>query len=581
MIVAMKAWVLLGCRCFLGVGIAATQTLTAGELPRFSRITTGPIVLNSTSSVAGSWADFDNDGDLDLYVTTLLDNNGPLTNAQLFRNDGALVFTVITMGPVVNTPAKTGGGAWADYNNDGNLDLFVTAGGNNLLFRNDGGGNFTRITSGDIVNEFGYWNGAAWGDYDRDGWVDLYVTRGATQMPNCLYHNNRDGTFTKVTGTPPVTDAETSYGCSWVDYDGDGAPDIFVANFDEDGGDPENPHATCSLYRNEGGGSFTKMTSAQVGTIVSDSRAWEGCAWADYDSDGDMDCYICNATGPDALYRNDGGTFMAVLSGGVGTDSKYAIMAGWSDVENDGDLDLFVTNYANQNDALYLNDGSGGFTAVTGTDPAIDGIYSMGVAFGDFTNDGYPDLFIGAHEMNGERPFYVNGGGSNHWLKVKLVGNASNKWGIGAKVDASATIGGSPRIQRRVIEAGNNYLSPSNLSADFGLGNSLTATVTVTWPSGCVQTVLNVGANQTILVTEPSPASNSAITFTGHTILPDKSMKLEVLGIPCRVHTIEASTDLVTFASIGAATADAAGLFSFIDSDAALLHRRYYRITQP
>jgi len=257
----------------------------------FSQITTGPVVTSAGASQGPAWGDYDNDGWLDLYVPnagddflhrnngaggfTLItvqdnrfstsctwgdyDNDGALdlfvahgTNVSLYHNNGAGTLTRITTGALGNVPGQPCAGAWADYDNDGDLDLFVTSwayAGDlypNLLFRNDGGGNFIRVTDGAIVTDISECQTPAWGDYDNDGWLDLFVANGGyTNLRNFLYHNNRDGTFTRVTSGCVATDMAQSVGAAWGDYDNDGFLDLFVANGNRE---PQ----TCALYHNNG-----------------------------------------------------------------------------------------------------------------------------------------------------------------------------------------------------------------------------------------------------------------------------------------------------------------------------------------
>ncbi|HEY0551337.1 MAG TPA: FG-GAP-like repeat-containing protein, partial [Verrucomicrobiae bacterium] len=184
---------------------------------------TNPLTTSGGSTVGCAWADYDNDG----FVDIILINEGS-ANA-LFHNDGAGSFTKVTNTILTNSPFSQAA-EWGDYDNDGRSDLFIANYQNNrsFLYHNEGGGNFTRITNGTLVTDAGKFSGAAWGDYDNDGFLDLFVR---TYGPNnALYHNNRDGTFTKVTASVITTDASHSYAAVWGDYDNDGWLDLFVSN---------------------------------------------------------------------------------------------------------------------------------------------------------------------------------------------------------------------------------------------------------------------------------------------------------------------------------------------------------------
>jgi len=262
-------------------------------------VTTESPSTNSGYSEASSWADYDLDGDLDLFVA----NSGGNYKNFLYQNNGEESFTKITTGVVVTDAAISRCGVWGDYDNDGDPDLFVAneGGSKNQLYENLGGGNFAAVTTGEIVNDFeNSWSGS-WGDYDNDGDLDLFVANNGFQY-NSLYQNNGDATFTKVTGTPEVLDKTYSTSSGWVDYDNDGDLDLFVAN-GFGGGKKAN-----LFYVNDGSGGFTKRTDIE---FVTDSGWAYGCAWGDYDRDGDQDLFVSrwqSETENNDLYRNDTGT---------------------------------------------------------------------------------------------------------------------------------------------------------------------------------------------------------------------------------------------------------------------------------
>ncbi|MFQ5823096.1 MAG: FG-GAP-like repeat-containing protein, partial [bacterium] len=199
-----------------GTGVAAKDTL-------FTRITTGNIVNDGASSFSSSWGDYDADGDLDLFIA-----NTNSENNFLYRNNGDGTFTKITEGDIVNDGGSSLGSSWGDYDNDGDLDLFVVnaAGENNSLYQNNGDGTFTKITDGDIVNDGGNSQACSWGDYDNDGYLDLFVANGTLEN-NFLYNNDGSGTFTKITQGIIVNDGGESRGCNWADFDNDGDLDLF------------------------------------------------------------------------------------------------------------------------------------------------------------------------------------------------------------------------------------------------------------------------------------------------------------------------------------------------------------------
>jgi hypothetical protein len=312
----------------------------------FTRVMSGAIATDDTNSEGACWGDYDNDGYPDLFVAVGLGGND-----LLYRNNGDGSFTKIASGPVVQSGGNSRGCAWADYDNDGYLDLFVAneLGQNNFLFHNNRDGTFGKIISGSIVNDGGASYGCAWGDYDNDGFLDLFVAN--LNQNNFLYRNNGDGTFSKITSGGIVNDGGASQGCAWGDYDNDGFLDLFVANRNQ----------RNFLYHNEGNGAFRAITT---GAIVNDIGYSWSPAWIDYDNDGFLDLFVVNGppAGPgqnDFLYRNNGdGTFTRITAASVANDGAIGDGCAWGDYNNDGFVDLFVTTLNDQNNLLYRNDGN-------------------------------------------------------------------------------------------------------------------------------------------------------------------------------------------------------------------------------
>ncbi len=306
----------------------------------FSQVTTGPIPADSNNCFGAAWGDYDNDGFLDLFVAV---NN--LGNDWLYHNNGNGSFTKITSGAIVSSGANGNNCSWADYDKDGFLDLWVAnSDQNDFVFHNNRDGTFTRITTNAIALKTGNSQGGAWADYDEDGLPDLFVSR--VNEPNLLYHNDGNGVFTPVTNGIVVHDISTGQGTSWGDYDNDGHLDLFVVN----------PNAPNFLYHNNGDGTFTKITS---GAIVTDIGNGHGCAWADYDNDGYLDLFVANRLGVNFLYHNTGtGTFTRVTSGVIATDNADAVSSAWADYDNDGFQDLFVTELGTFANRLFHNNGN-------------------------------------------------------------------------------------------------------------------------------------------------------------------------------------------------------------------------------
>jgi hypothetical protein len=287
----------------------------------FERVLSGPVATNTGRTVAVSWADYTGDGQLDLFVgrgAVLLD-----VPDSLYGNQGAA--GLVTDSAIDFSPRRTCEGVWADFDGDGDLDLLVVHEWQQgiTLYRNNGHGQF-EVVQGSGLDQTGYSVGAAWGDFDNDGDLDLIVINWPyTNAPsaNFLYRNNGNGTFTQITDGPIATDTGYFMSCSWVDFDNDGWLDLFIA------ADPlGDPHGLKNrLYRNQGDGTFVQMTS---GHLVTDSARVAGSSWLDFDNDGFPDVYVaCGSiwvAQPDAFYHNNGNTNAWIKIRCVGTVSNGA-----------------------------------------------------------------------------------------------------------------------------------------------------------------------------------------------------------------------------------------------------------------
>jgi hypothetical protein len=479
---------------FLSLGVVAISSsvfVGSSANAQFTAVTNGPVVADHGDSTGCAWGDFDNDGDLDLFVS----NFGTPLNF-LYRNNGDGSFTRVTTGLIATEDTNAEGAAWADYDNDGDLDLFVAVGlgGHDLLYRNEGHGTFTKVSSGPIVESGGSSRGCAWGDYDNDGYLDLFVVNERGEN-NFLFHNRGDGTFTRITTGSIVNDGGASAGCAWGDYDNDGFLDLFVANLNENN----------FLYHNSRDGTFNRITS---GRIVSDGGASIGCAWGDYDNDGLLDLFVANRKQRSFLYHNEGnGAFTVITNGPFVNDIGYAWGPAWADYDNDGFLDLFVANGPpngpGQNDFLYHNNGDGTFVKITTGVVVNDGAIGNGCAWGDYNGDGFLDLFVS--NLNDQNNLlYRNSGNDNNWLTVRCVGQLSNRAGVGAKVRLKSTVNGQSRWQMREISGGSGYGSQSAPYAYFGLGaTNHVELLRIEWPSGIVQEMRDVAARQFLTLVEP------------------------------------------------------------------------------
>jgi len=468
-------------------GFSNEVSATPSLLESFTKITNSGIVKDGGDSFGSSWGDYDNNGNLDLFVA-----NANSQNNLLYRNNGDGTFAKITEGDIVKDGGDSRFGSWADYDNDGYLDLFVAnwSNQNNFLYRNNGDGTFTKILQGDLVSDGGMSASGSWGDYDNDGYLDLFVANWSNQN-NFLYRNNGDGTFTKILQGDIVSDGGLSGGAaSWGDYNNDSYLDLFVANTN---------NQSNFLYRNNRDGTFTKI---KQGDIVSDGGDNAGGSWGDYDNDGDMDLFVTNF-GNNFLYRNNGdGTFTRITTGVIANDTGSSWSSSWGDYNNDGHLDLFVSNEFNQDNFLYCNNGDGTFAKITQSVIVNDGGRSAGASWSDYDKDGDLDLFV-ANWTEQNNFLYRNNGNINGWINIKCVGTVSNKSAIGTKVSVKASIKGILTWQLREISSQTGFLGQNSLNAEFGVGNaSVIDSIKIEWPSGITQVLTNLSPNQFIMINE-------------------------------------------------------------------------------
>ena len=467
----------------------------------FTKVTQGPFVNDIAASRSVSFIDYLNNGSLDLYVS-----NGKHFGQRnfLYNNNGGTFTRVLNIPPVMDS-LPYDGASWADFDNDGNIDLCVVTwyDSTNMLYRNNGGGSFTFLSSSPVVTDRGFSETCSWGDYDNDGLVDLFVTNsnGIGSWHNRLYKNMGAGNFTRIdTGAVSLDINHHSRGINWVDINGDGKPDIYICN--ESG---ENNF----MYKNNGGGYFTKMTNAAT---LTGSDSWSAC-WGDYDNDGDQDVFVTNRGGKNLLFRNDGNfNFTQILNDPIVNDAGEFACCGWGDFDNDGDLDLFVTqaytspntplkNYLYKN--MLMETGTATFQKISGEDIVNDAGYSYGFAWADWNADGSLDLFTARTYNEGQNnAAYLNNGNTNKWIEIKLTGNPSNRSAIGAKVRLKAVINGNPVWQMREVTAQSGYCS-ENLDLHFGLGNAIRIdSIKVEWPSGTNEYYPNINPNQIIRIVE-------------------------------------------------------------------------------
>ncbi|MBC7927496.1 MAG: CRTAC1 family protein [Bryobacteraceae bacterium] len=490
-------------------------TAQAGLQYRHDNQATGKKFLPETLGPGCAFFDYDGDGWQDILLLS------PLT---LYHNNRDGTFRNVTRQAGLDVSMYALGVAAGDYNNDGFPDLFLTAVGQNRLFRNTGKGTFVDVTKASGLLREGFSTSAMWVDFDRDGLLDLFVSNYVKWSPDSdvycssdgkqksyctpeayrgttcwLYRNLGNGTFEDVTAKAGIFDSSSkSLGVTFLDYDNDGWPDIFVAN-------DTQPN---KLYRNLRNGRFEEV-GVRAGIAFSDdgkARAGMGVDVADLDNSGLPTLVVTNFQNEMlGLYRASGGGSFNDLAPGseVGRITRRSLGFGcfFFDADLDGMLEFLVVNghidntirgteYA-QAPHLFLNRG-GRFRDVAsnvGPDFARPKV-GRGAAFGDFDNDGDLDVLITTNA--GPAYLYRNDlAGTKRRLRIRVTGTKSNRDGIGTTIRIEHAGGKSSRT----VKSGGSYLSQNELPLTFGLGNSDTVTrAVVNWPSGRVEEYRNIRA---------------------------------------------------------------------------------------
>ncbi|MBK7379676.1 MAG: VCBS repeat-containing protein [Ignavibacteriales bacterium] len=400
-----------------------------------------------------------------------------------------------TMG--INETGQSMSVIWADYDNDRDKDLFVTnLGGVNRLYKNNRGA-FTDVTAiAGLSLSPDQSTGSAFADYDNDGWLDLYVGQREDLKGNILYHNNGDGTFTEVTVQAKVENiGKLCLTISWLDYNNDGYQDIYCANDLMKGN---------TLFKNNGNGIFTDVSELSGAGL---QMACMGIALGDYNEDGWQDIYLSNGPDGNRMLKNNGNGTFSELAGTLGLNiGKVCWGSNFIDYDNDGDLDLFVSvsdgptgqGDPSRQNVLFWNKGNGTFAQAVGTGLDVDASYSYGNAIGDYNNDGYQDIAI--LNANGTKTqLWKNNGGINNWIKIKLKATVSNRDGIGSRIETYT--GG--KVSHRVVTNEISYQSQNSLTQTIGLGTSAVVdSIIVNWLSGQRSKITSPVVNQTLTITE-------------------------------------------------------------------------------
>ena len=502
------------------------------EIGRFEEVA-ADIGIYGVDLAGGSIVeDFDNDGLLDIVTSTW----DPAGSLKYYRNEGDGRFSERTQAAGLSGQLGGLNVIQADYDNDGWVDVLVMRGGWLLsrgqmrmsLLHNNGDGTFSDVTREAGLALPAYPSqSAAWADYDSDGDLDLFSCSesmpespevgAAVVFPSRLFRSNGDGAFTDVANAAGVANLRYCKGSAWGDYDNDGDPDLYVSNYAD-----EN-----RLYRNNGDGTLTDV-APELG-LTEPLESFPTWFW-DYDNDGWLDLFVAgyardielvakdylgipNSGARPRLYRNDGAGGFDDVTEQIGLYRvSQAMGANFGDMDNDGFLDFYLGTGFPAFDALapnvaYRNNGGESFSDVTFSAGLGHIQKGHGIAFGDLDRDGDQDIFMqvgGFYPSDGFlNALYVNPGSGNRWLSARLVGVESNRSAIGARIRVTVTEGGVTRDIHAVVGSGGSF-GASSLEQEIGLGTAdAVESLEVYWPtSGIRQTFKDVPLDTALEIRE-------------------------------------------------------------------------------
>ncbi|MGV6851402.1 MAG: CRTAC1 family protein [bacterium] len=456
---------------------------------------------SETFGVGQAWLDFDRDGDLDIYVTNQLGPNHLLIN----QGDETFLESIDYSNLEIPSQACVGVSV-ADYNNDGWVDIYVNCHGDNHLFKNLSGKSFVDVTLSSGVNDTNNSQVSAWADINSDGWLDLYVVnynngqssslKGVNVANDALFLSNADGTFTNISSDlSQVNLNKPGLAVTFFDYDNDGDQDLYVVI--------DRWHGNV-LWRNDGPaipncGNFWCFTDVSEQTQTNQQVYGMGIAIGDIDLDGDFDMYF-SSIGEQILLLNQ-------ISQGqdIFVDvSKSSILnlngaAGWGtmffDYDNDSYLDAMLATYGNTVETaekLFKGNGDGTFVDVTQSSGVSDLIFTEGIAYGDYNQDGLLDI-LKANRDSGYLLYENKVQDNNNWVEISLTGcGIVNRDAVGARVDLLITDG---KHLMQEVSRGDARGSTHQISLHFGTGKNSVLSGSIIWPDGTVQTIGPLTAN--------------------------------------------------------------------------------------
>jgi hypothetical protein len=522
---------------------------------RYQASHTSKKYLIETMGAGVALFDYDNDGKLDIFLVngaplddptplgTIPKKSGSMFWNRLYHQKADGTFEDVTQKAGLQGEGYGMGVAVGDYDNDGYEDLYVTGFGGNHLYHNNGNGTFTDVTAKAGVGGSGWSTSAAWVDLDGDGYLDLVVLRyldwdfadvwcgehregyraychpeNFKAVPPLVYHNNGDGTFTEVAAKLGLAKPAKGLGVAFEDYDKDGHLDLFFAN----------DSMLEYLYHNKGDGTFEEVGLTAAVAADADGRTYAGMGvdFADYRNTGWPSLLVTDlANQRYSLYENNRDGSFNYVSQETGIGKMTLLHSGWGvrffDYDNDGWKDLMIAQ-GHDLDTIELtaptlryrehlllahNDRGKGFTDVSSESGEVfqQNWVGRGLAIGDLDNDGRLDAVVTtndgpAYVLHNEIPT------NNHWLLLKLVGHKSNRDAIGAQI--KIVTGDGP--QYAMVTTAGSYLSSGDKRVHFGLGKQTqVSTIEIRWPSGIMQTLKDVRADQILQIDEPVPGRNA------------------------------------------------------------------------